>query len=410
MSRDNPAGFCHNTSIISKETGMKKGRLLCSLLAIAGLLLAACATVSSSGLIKVGAIGELTGSEAAQGASFKNAAQLAVEQINDTGGLEVGGKKYIIQLTIADNESRVDRSSALVYKLYEQNNVLAIIGPNADRFAIPASETAERIEVSLITPRSTDLKTTVDPLTGLPKKYVFRACLNDADQGRLLAKFALEKLGAKKAAALYDDQTDTNRTIAEAFKQTFETNGGQVVAFETYTSGEHYYGEQLTRIKESSPDIILLPNDYSDIPSQVQQARRLGISAPFLGSDAGGEAELVRRCGADCEGSYYSAHFSVEDPAPVTQEFVAAYTAEYDSPPDETAALTYDAFNLLWRALQSAGATDRQAVRDALAKISQFTGVTGTIQFQAGSGDPIKSAVILQIQHGKFEFFSTANP
>ena len=72
--------------------------------------------------------------------------------------------------------------------------------------------------------------------------------------------------------------------------------------------------------------------------------------------------------------------------------------------------MTYDAFNLLWRALQAAGTADRETVREALAKISQFTGVTGSIQFQPGSGDPIKSMVIMQIQHGKFEFFSNANP
>ena len=183
-----------------------------------------------------------------------------------------------------------------------------------------------------------------------------------------------------------------------------------MVAFETYTSGDKYYGDQLTRIKESNPDIILLPNDYGDIPFQVQQAHRLGISAPFLGSNSWGEAELIRQCGADCEGFYFSTHFSTEDPAPVTQEFVAAYTAQYDSPPDETAALTYDAFNLLWRALQAAGTADRQAIRDALARISQFTGVTGSIQFQPGSGDPIKSAVIMQIKNGKFVFFANANP
>ena len=89
---------------------------------------------------------------------------------------------------------------------------------------------------------------------------------------------------------------------------------------------------------------------------------------------------------------------------------MAAYTAQYDSPPDETAALTYDAFNLLWRALQAAGVADQKAVRDSLAKISQFTGVTGSIQFQPGSGDPIKSAVIMQIKDGKFVFSGNANP
>jgi branched-chain amino acid transport system substrate-binding protein len=389
---------------------MKKGWLLISLLAIASLLLSACAAVGSSGVIKVGGIGELTGSDATTGASFKNAADLAVKKINDTGGLEVGGKKYKILLTIEDNGSMVDQSAALVYKLDQRNNVVAIIGPNADRFAIAASERAERIELSLITPRSTNPKTTLDTLTGQPKKYAFRACFSDPEQGRLLAKFAIEKLGAKKAAALYDSEKDYNKAIAESFKQAFEAGGGQVVAFETYASGDQDFTDQLTKIKDANPDVILLPNDYSDIPLQVQQAHRLGVTASFLGSDSWGDAELIGQCGVDCEGFYFSTHFSTEDTSPITQDFVAAYTAQYDSPPDETAALTYDAFDLLWRALQAAGVVDQQAVRDALARISQFTGVTGSIQFQPGSGDPIKSAVIMQIKNGKFVFSGNANP
>jgi branched-chain amino acid transport system substrate-binding protein len=395
---------------MSKERNMKKGWLLFSLLAIASLFLSDCAAISSSGVIKIGALGELTGSDATQGASFKNAADLAIKKINDNGGLDLAGQKYKILLTMVDNGSQVDRSAALVYKLYDQNNAVAIIGPNADRFALPASDAAEQIDISLITPRSTNIRTTLDSLTGQPKKYVFRACLSDADQGRLLAKFALGKLGAKKAAALYDDQADYNRAIAESFKQTFEANGGQIVAFETYATNDKYFSDQLTKIKESNPDVILLPNDYSDIPLQVQQAHRLGIGAAFLGSDSWGDPELLQQCGTDCEGFYFSAHFSVQDTSPVTQEFVAAYTAQYDIPPDETAALTYDAFSLLWQALQTVGAVNREAIRDALAKISQFTGVTGSLQFQPGSGDPIKSAVIMQIKNGKFVFSTNANP
>ena len=89
---------------------------------------------------------------------------------------------------------------------------------------------------------------------------------------------------------------------------------------------------------------------------------------------------------------------------------IEAYKAKYGTTPDDVAALTYDAFGLLWTALKSAGKVDRQAVRDALAKIPKYEGVTGTMQFQEGSGDPIKSAVILQIKGGKFVWFANANP
>jgi len=78
--------------------------------------------------------------------------------------------------------------------------------------------------------------------------------------------------------------------------------------------------------------------------------------------------------------------------------------------PDDVAALTYDAFALLFQAITSAGSLDRQAVRDALAKIPKYDGVTGMMQFKEGSGDPVKGAVILQIREGKFTYFATANP
>jgi branched-chain amino acid transport system substrate-binding protein len=288
--------------------------------------------------------------------------------------------------------------------------VVAIIGPNASRYAIPASEIAESSKVVLITPWSTNPKTTLDAKTGAPKKYVFRACFIDPFQGRVVAKFAMDNLKAKKAAVLYDVASDYNKGIAEFFKTTFEGAGGQVVAFETYTTGDKDFSAQLTKIKQAAPDVIFLPNYYSEVPLQVQQAHRLGITTPFVGSDSWGSDELIKLCGADCEGYYFSTHYAADNATPVAKKMIDAYKAKYGTTPDDVAALTYDAFGLLWTALKSAGKVDRQAVRDALAKIPKYEGVTGTMQFQEGSGDPIKSAVILQIKGGKFVWFANANP
>jgi len=156
--------------------------------------------------------------------------------------------------------------------------------------------------------------------------------------------------------------------------------------------------------------VIFLPNYYSEVPLQIQQAKRLGINVPFLGSDSWGSAELIKLCGADCEGYYFSTHYAADNASDVAKKFIEGYTTKYGGTPDDVAALTYDAFGLLWQALKSAGKVDRQAVRDALAKIPKYEGVTGTMQFQEGSGDPIKSAVILQVKGDKFVFFANANP
>lgn len=360
--------------------------------------------------IPVGVNAELTGDIPSVGASCKNAALLAVKEVNDAGGLDIGGKKYTIKLFIEDNGGKADQAAAVTQKLITQDNVVAVIGPNASRYAIPAAAVAESSKVLMISPWSTNPKLTIDPNTGQPAKYVFRACFTDSFQGQVVAKFAMEKLGAKKAAVLYDVASEYNKGIADVFKNTFEKLGGQVVAFETYTTGDKDFSAQLTKIKQANPDVIFLPNYYNEVPLQIQQAHRLGITATFIGSDSWGAEDLIKLGGKDVEGYFFSTHYARDIPAPATQKFISAYTAAYGSVPDDVAALTYDSFGLLFEALKTANKIDRQAVRDALATLSRYEGVTGTLQFKEGSGDPIKSAVILQIKDGKFVYYATANP
>lgn len=374
------------------------------------MLLTACSGGGGADTIKVGLVAELTGDIPAVGASCKNAAEMAVAAVNDAGGLDVGGKKYKIELFIEDNAGKADQSASAAQKLITQQNVVAIIGPNASRYAIPASEIAESSKVVLISPWSTNPKTTLDAKTDEPKKYVFRAAFIDPFQGRVVAKFALDNLKTTKAAVLYDVASDYNKGIAEFFKETYEGAGGTVVAFETYTTGDKDFTAQLTKIKDAGPEVIFLPNYYSEVPLQIQQAHRLGIEVPFLGSDSWGSSELITLCGTECEGYYFSTHYAADNASPAAKGFIDGYTQKYGNTPDDVAALTYDSFGLLWQALQTAGKVDRQAVRDAMAKIPGFDGVTGVMTFNEGSGDPIKSAVILQVVNGKFVFFANAAP
>jgi branched-chain amino acid transport system substrate-binding protein len=388
---------------------MKNAGRLFVLPVVACLVLAGC-TEPSGPTVKIGVIAELTGDIPAVGASCRNAAELAAREINDAGGLDLGGKKYKIKLTIEDNAGKADQSASAAQKLITQNEVVAIVGPNASRYAVPASEIAESSRVVLITPWSTTPKTTLDAKTGAPKKYIFRACFTDPFQGRVVARFALENLKAKKAAALYDVASEYNKGIAEIFKAAFEERGGKVVAFETYTTNDKDFSAQLTKIKKAGPDIVFLPNYYSEVPLQVQQAHRLGIHVPFIGSDSWGSEELLKLAGNEVEGYYFSTHYAADAATPAATKFIQAYKAKYNGTPDDVAALTYDAFGLLVQALKSAGKPDRQAVRDALARIPGYEGVTGNLQFKEGSGDPVKSAVILQIKNGKFAWFANANP
>jgi branched-chain amino acid transport system substrate-binding protein len=360
--------------------------------------------------IKIGVIAELTGDIPAVGASCRNAAEMAVAEINKDGGIPLSDKKYKVDLIIEDNAGKADQSASSAQKLITQQKVTAIVGPNASRYTLPAAEIAETSKVVLITPWSTAPKATLDSKTGASKKYVFRSCFIDPFQGRVIAKFTLDNLKLKKAAVLYDVASEYNKGIAEYFKEVYEQNGGKVVAFETYTTNDKDFSSQLTKIKKAGPEIIFLPNYYSEVPLQIQQAKRLGITVPFIGSDSWGSEELVKLCGKDCNDYYFSTHYAADASTAATKKFIENYKAKYGTTPDDVAALTYDSFGLIFQALKTAGRNDRQALRDALAKIPQYEGVTGNMQFKEGSGDPIKSAVILKIKDGKFTWFANAKP
>ncbi len=386
---------------------MKRFVTLMGVLLVLALALGACGP-SAPQTIKIGVNAELTGGIPVVGESCKNAAQLAVKEVNDAGGLEVGGKKYKIELVIEDNEDKAESAAAAAQKLATAG-VLAMIGPNASRNAIPAAEVAESSGMPMISPWSTNPKTTIDAKTGQPKKFVFRAAFIDDFQGVVAARFAMEQLKTQRPAVLYDVASEYNKGIAEVYKRTLEQNGIQVVAFETYTTGDKDFSAQLTKIKDAGADTLFLPNYYSEVPLQVQQAHKIGFTGAILGSDSWGNLELINLCGADCEGYFFTTHYAPDIATPKAQAFIKAYEAAYGKTPDDVAALTYDSFGLLFQAIQTAGKIDRQAVRDALAGITLYEGVTGNMQFK-GSGDPIKSAVILQIKNGKFVYFATANP
>ncbi len=373
-------------------------------------MLIGCGDNKQQDTIKVGLIVELTGDMPGVGASSKNAAQLAVNEQNSVGGISIGGKPFQIELVVEDNASKAEQSVAAVNKLITQDNVLAIVGPNASLGAIPAAEIAEYNKTLLITPWSTNPKTTLDTTTGKPKDYVFRACYTDPFEGRVLARFVLEKLKAKKVAVLYDVASEAPKSQADLFRLTFEELGGKTVAFETYTTGDRDFSAQLTKIKSANPDVIFLPAYYNDVGLIAQQAHRAGITQPLVGSDAWSSPELIKLSNGTVEGDYFANHYASDIATPTAKKFIDAYTKQYGNIPDDVAALTYDSMGLLFEAIKKSPSLDRKVVRDSLATLANYPGVTGNIQFTAGSGDPVKSAVIMQIKGDKFVWVMNAAP
>jgi len=363
--------------------------------------------------IKIGFNIPLTGDIPKVGEMSKNAAEMLKEKVNKAGGLEVAGKKYMLDFVYVDNEAKAESAVNAALKLIEGEKVLAMVGPQGSGRAIPGGEVANKNKTVMVSGWSTNPKTTLD------RPYVFRACFLDDFQGPTAAKFASGELKAKKAAVLFAVDQDYSKGISEFFKKSFEEiNGaGSVVSFETFTTKDVDFSAQLTKIIKGKPDVLFVPQYYNEVPLIVKQARELGFKGPILGSDSWGSAELMTLCGDDCKGQYFVTHYAAAGAKGATKEFIDAFAAKYKETPDDVAALTWDAAGLVLAAAQKMGAPsgdlakDREALRTAMASIRGFDGVTGKMGFDGKTGDPIKCAVIVKINDkGEFTFHESVCP
>ncbi len=366
----------------------------------------------SADTLKIGFNIPLTGDIPKVGESSKFAAEIFKDEVNGAGGLKVGDKTYKLEFLYEDNESKAESATSGALKLITQNQVLALIGPQSSKQAIPAGEVCNDNRTPMISPWSTNPKTTEN------RPCVFRACFLDPFQGPVAARFVSEEFGAKKAAVLYDIASDYPKGLAEYFKSSFESihGAGSVVAFETFTTKDKDFSAQLTKIVNSGADVLFTPQYYDEVPLIVKQAQELGWKKPIMGSDSWGSAELMKLCGDSCKGYFFSTHYAAAGAKGATKEFIDKYNARYGYVPDDVAALTWDAISLLIKAIENTGgltgnlATDRNAVKDRLTEIKDFEGITGRMTFTA-SGDPIKCAVVVKISDkGEFEFYKSACP
>jgi branched-chain amino acid transport system substrate-binding protein len=377
------------------------------LLLLFALALFACAPAGPD-TIKIGVNAPLTGDIPKEGEQTKFAAEMWLEAIG--GELTVGGTTYTVELVIEDNESKAESAAAVNTKLITQDEVLVIIGPQSSKQAVPAGGVANDNSTPMISPWSTNPNTTLD------RPWVFRVPFLDPFQGPVVANFVAEEFGYTNAGVLYDVASDYPKGLADNFKDGWENLGYEVVAFESFTTGDTDFSAQITNIMNAGAEFIFTPQYYNEVGLIVQQAHELGWDAPIVGSDSWGSPDTVELCGEDCYGLFFSTHYAAEGATGATKAFIDEYNANYGYVPADVGALTWDAFKIIEQALQDCGeitgdlAADRQCVRDAMAGITNFEGITGNMTFTE-EGDPIKCAVIVQItDQGAYSFYEQVCP
>ena len=354
----------------------------------------------SNGTIKIGEFASLTGTEATFGISSHEATLMAIEEINAAGG--VLGKK--LELVTEDNQSKAGESATVVNKLISRDNVVAILGEVASSRSLEAGPICQANKIPMISPASTNPKVTEIG------DYVFRVCFTDRFQATVMADFATRKLKAKRIAVFTNVKSDYSKGLATFFKDRHVTNGGEIIAQLDYNGGDKDFKGQLTAIKAANPEAVFIPGYYTDCALISIQARQLGITVPLFGGDGWESEKLFEIGGQAVEGCYLSTHYSPAVGRELGNKFVENYKKRWNGKtPDALAACGYDSALVLADAIKRAGSTDGQKIRDAIAATKNFPAVTGTITINE-KRDATKSAVILKIANGKYEYLETVEP
>jgi branched-chain amino acid transport system substrate-binding protein len=396
--------------------GIYGGRALPALLL--GLLVAAGGCGSKKKEIRIGEYGSLTGDKATFGQSTYRGIDMAIVEANAAGGIAGLPLRVITE----DDQGKPEEAATAVNKLLTQDQVVAILGEVASSNSLAGAPICQDNKVPMITPSSTN------PAVTAVGDYIFRVCFIDPFQGTVMARFAGNSLHLKKVAVLHDAKSDYSVGLDKFFTEEFARLGGTVVGDESYQQGDVDFKAPLTALINRAPEGLFIPGYYTEVGLIARQVRELGYNGPLMGGDGWDSPKLWEIGGKSVEGSYFSNHYTGDDPAPEVQNFIQKYRQKYNDAPDAMAATGYDAARLLVQCLSQLSAQEaglfealvsgkpdsapRRAamarLRDLIAATREFRGVTGTITLDEAR-NARKPAVVLQVKEGKFHFVERIN-
>lgn len=355
--------------------------------------------------LKIGIVCPISGQGAAAGKYMINGAKLIEDKLAAEGGLLVGDTRYPIEFIYEDNEAKEEITTNVFQKLINQDNVIAIAGPDMSKCILAAAPIAQQSSCVAV-----GTFTTNEAVTQVGD-YIFRACFIDAFQGQVAATYAWEE-GLKTAGIIYNNADAYSKGLYESFVECYEGFGGKIVEVQAYSGSDiKDYNVQLTKVAAANPEVLFLPNMFTEVPLQVQQARAVGITCPIVGGDSMDTPDVPNLAGHEnIKGTAYISAFSADNPDPVAQEFVEAFREAYDMDPNSNAVLTYEAISMILDSIQRAKTVDRAGVRDAMASIENLQLPSGTITVGADR-NPIKGAAVLMFdEKGEPGFVKMINP
>lgn len=351
--------------------------------------------------VVIGHVASLTGDTATFGTSADKGIKLAMEEINKAGG--VLGKQ--VEVLTEDDRSLPDEAKTACEKLINRDHVCAILGEIASSRSIAMAPVCQDAKIPMLSPGSTNPKVTQ------AGDYIFRACFIDQFQGSAMAKFVVENLKVKKYAVLYAANSDYSVGLKDFFNEAAKKLGAEPTVQLSYSEKSDVdFSSQLTKIRDTNPETIIVTGYYTEAGQIAKQARQLGIKVPLVGGDGWDSDQLLKIGGDALTGCYFANHYAPDEDRPAVKDFVAAFKARNNNEvPDAMAILGYDAMKLMADAIKRAGSTEGPKIRDALASTRDFPGAAGSITIDKDRNAK-KPIVIVGIDNGKLHFVAAVNP
>ena len=372
----------------------KKMSLLLTLMLIMGLLSGCGNSSSQSKEISLGLTAPMTGDYAEYGNAFKNAIELAIEKANAEGG--INGKK--LKLVVGDSKADPKEAANIAQKFSADSSIQAVIGDFTSTAAFAGSHIYQKNGLVQLSPTSSH------PDFTKGGNFIFRNISTQADEGPIVAKYAVNDLHKKKIAVIYINN-DWGVVAKDNFVKGVQDAGGEIVDVEAYLPEQGKdFSAILTKIRDKNPDMLYLGCMYTDGALIAQQTRKMNFNIDLIGTASLYSDELLKLGGSAVEGFHMTCSFFPGDQRPEVQDFVKRYNEKYSKNPTMFAAQAYDAANMIIKALKE-GATDRKSLRDKLAAIKDFPGVTGVTSFDENRN--VKKEISkLVVKDGKYTPFT----
>ncbi len=362
--------------------------LLCAL----ALASVACAPARSPHqVVRIGAALSLTGPARLIGMAQRSGIKLAQDEINASHML--GTTR--LDVSVRDDHSDREQAAAVFQQFFEDDHVVAIVGPTLSDTALNVDPLAQQAAVPVLA-----ISNAAGGITSIGD-FIFRDCLSESQLTPEVVAAVRARMKLHRAALLSSD-TDPNRSGSHGFKAALQAAGVRITTEQTFSVEEPNISAQLDDIATTQPDALFVTAPSSAAAAILIQARRQGLTMPIVGSSAFNSDAVLRTAGDTAEGLIVGSGWSANNPSARNQQFIQSYRSRYGVDPDQVAAQAYSGVYILASALAASHSTDPRSVRDALEQIHDLATPLGPFSFN-DMHDPNYPAMVQVVHQGRFQ-------